>query len=174
MRLPKQRAPPAFHRRPSSVPLDERSRTATLSPVRVNVRTRRFTGGAVDSVTMMTADDPALRTVRSSDGIELRGELDAHNAELLREALSPVPETGDFRVDVSGVTFIDSSGLRILLELHQSLARDGRRLVLLTPSRPVARLVQIAGLTSHLHIEPPLDPDGRLSSPRTPAADPEA
>jgi anti-sigma B factor antagonist len=87
----------------------------------------------------------------------LSGEIDAHTADVLRDALLTAPDTGDIWADFSKVTFIDSSGLRVVLEVHQTLDRDGRRLVLVDPSRPVARLVELAGLSAHLHIEPPLD-----------------
>ncbi len=110
--------------------------------------------GILDS---MTSENAPFRVEPDTDRIALTGEIDAHTAALLREALVPGPDTGDLRVDVSGVTFIDSSGLRVVLEVHQTLGRDGRRLVLLDPSKPVARLVELAGLVSHLHIEPPLD-----------------
>jgi anti-anti-sigma factor len=108
----------------------------------------------------MTIEEGALRVEPSPDRIALTGEIDAHTAVLLRDALVPAPLIGDLRVDFSGVTFIDSSGLRVVLEVHQTLDRDGRRLVLVDPSRPVARLLELAGLVSHLHIEPPLDATG--------------
>lgn len=108
----------------------------------------------------MNAEEAPLRVEPNTDRIVLTGEIDAHTAVLLRDALLPAPRIGDLRVDFSGVTFIDSSGLRVVLEVHQTLDREGRRLVLVGPSRPVARLVELAGLVSHLHIEPPLDVAG--------------
>jgi anti-sigma B factor antagonist len=105
----------------------------------------------------MTTEEAPLRVEPQPDHLVLTGEIDAHTADALREALFGAPHDGDVRVDFSKVTFIDSSGLRVVLEVHQMLDRDGRRLVLLDPSRPVTRLVELAGLVSHLHIEPPLD-----------------
>jgi anti-sigma B factor antagonist len=106
---------------------------------------------------MTTEEAPLLRVEPELDQLVLSGEIDAHAADALRDTLFAAAPTGDLRVDFSKVTFIDSSGLRVVLEVHQTLDRDGRRLVLVDPSRPVARLVELAGLVSHLHVEPPLD-----------------
>lgn len=101
----------------------------------------------------MATNDPALRVERASDTIVLIGEIDAHTAGEVRNALLLVPADGDIRVDMSHVTFLDSSGLRVVLEAHQAFERDGRRLVVIAPSRPVTRVIEVAGLIAHLHLE---------------------
>ena len=58
----------------------------------------------------------------------------------------------DITLDLSAVEFMDSSGLRVILELHQRAQDGSRRLLLRTPSPAVARLFEIAGLQDHLHI----------------------
>ena len=105
----------------------------------------------------MVADDAPLRAERRPETIVLVGEIDAYTEARVREALTHGPDSGDLRVDLSGVTFMDSSGLRVALEVHQRLTREGRRLVLVAPPRAVTRLIEVAGLVSHLHVEPPID-----------------
>lgn len=105
----------------------------------------------------MDVGAPPFRVEQAPHGIVVAGEIDAHTAALLREQLIPGPLDGDVRVDVSQVTFLDSSGLRVILEAHQALQREVRRLILVAPSRPVARVLAIAGLTGHVHVEPALD-----------------
>jgi anti-sigma B factor antagonist len=56
-------------------------------------------------------------------------------------------------VDLSGVGFVDSSGLRVLIEAHQRAQADSRRLVLSGSTRPVLRLLQITGLMEYLNVE---------------------
>jgi anti-anti-sigma factor len=122
----------------------------------------------------MTADDAPLRVEHAADGIAFSGEIDAHAARLVRSTLLPLADSGALRVDLSGVTFIDSSGLRVVLEVHQALERAGRHLVLVAPSRPVARLIQVAGLSSHLHLDPSIDPesDARIDHLGVPVVEP--
>jgi anti-sigma B factor antagonist len=107
----------------------------------------------------MAAQDRPLRTERRDDLLVLAGELDAHSAGAAERALASLDGEGDVRVDVAGVTFVDSSGLRVLLDAHQALESDGRRLVLVSPSRAVARLIELAGLVGHLQLDPPFDAD---------------
>jgi anti-anti-sigma factor len=85
------------------------------------------------------------------DGVfVVRGEIDAHTYTTLDRALEggePVTQ-----VDLSEVTFIDSSGLRVLVRHHQDRQRNGGRLEIVSPSRPVQRLFEISGLTGQLNV----------------------
>ena len=105
----------------------------------------------------MFAEDAPLRVERGPGSIVLIGEIDAHTEAQVRDELTCAPDSGDVRIDFSGVTFIDSSGLRVVLQIHQKLLGEGRRLVLVAPSTAVTRLIVVAGLFSYLHVEPPLD-----------------
>ena len=51
-----------------------------------------------------------------------------------------------------GIEFIDSSGLRVLVEAHQRAAAGGRSLVIHRPSVAVKRLLEISGLSEHLTV----------------------
>ena len=108
------------------------------------------------TVASVATEQTPLRIERSEDGISVIGEIDAQTAGLLHDALLPASSTGDLRVDVSAVSFIDSSGLRVLLETHRVLDAAGRRLVLVAPSRPMVRLFEVTGLATHLVVEPPI------------------
>jgi anti-sigma B factor antagonist len=71
----------------------------------------------------------------------LRGELDAHNADHLRGVLSDqLDETPTLIVDMSGLSFIDSTGLGVLvgaLRRARSLGGD----ISLVVTRPTIRKV---------------------------------
>ena len=65
--------------------------------------------------------------------LALDGELDLGTAEPLRESLIHAIENDGqgVAVDMRRCTFIDSTGLRILVEAARLLGRDGRRLGLI-------------------------------------------
>ena len=102
----------------------------------------------------MTGTDGALHITTSSSGLQLRGEIDAHSVTVLARHLDPLPgSSGDVVIDLSAVGFVDSSGLRVLVEAHQRAQAAMRRLVLSGSSRPVLRLLEISGLMEYLNVE---------------------
>jgi anti-sigma B factor antagonist len=103
-------------------------------------------------------NDPKPRLQISVDPADdarlvLVGEIDAHTAPDLAAHLDPLPgDNGDVVIDVAGIDFIDSSGLRLIVEAHQRAESTSRRLVVHQPSTTVTRLFEISGLTSHLTV----------------------
>jgi anti-sigma B factor antagonist len=81
--------------------------------------------------------------------LRLVGEVDFASFGPLREALNAT--TGAVTVDVSGVTFMDSTGLRVILE---RLAAGP--VTLASPTHGIVRLIELCGLTelAGLTIEP--------------------
>jgi anti-sigma B factor antagonist len=79
------------------------------------------------------------------------GELDLVGAPRLIEAL---PAGGDepVVVDLGSVAFMDSSGLRALLEARRSCVDAGRRFALARPSGPVWRVLELVDLTGEFEI----------------------
>lgn len=75
------------------------------------------------------------------------GEVDADNcADFGRELLEAPLTDGVLRVDVSGLSFIDSSGISELLRVRQLLEDRGQALELADPSPAVHRVLEITGL----------------------------
>lgn len=89
----------------------------------------------------------------TSTGIAIAGEIDAHTAPRVAEALAAAARrSNDVLVEMAGVEFVDSSGLRVLIEAqHAAIARDGA-LTLLHPSDAVVRLLSISGVEDFLHV----------------------
>lgn len=94
----------------------------------------------------------------SGDEVVLRvaGELDPHTSPQLDEAFDEVATQGGVKrvvLDASGVQFIDSSGLRVLLAADDALASAGIRLAIRSPSESVRRLLEITDLLEHFDVE---------------------
>jgi anti-anti-sigma factor len=83
-----------------------------------------------------------LRITRTDDALRLEGEIDIGVVDELSDALRDSIASGITTVDLSGVSFMDSSGLHVLVSA-KPLNGQGP-LVLLHPSRSVARLLDIA------------------------------
>jgi anti-anti-sigma factor len=86
--------------------------------------------------------------------IWLSGELDMATAdELRRTALAALDGQQSFVIDLSELTFLDSSGIRELLALA---SRSPSGMVLRRPSDGVRRVLEIAGVsvTNTVRVEP--------------------
>jgi anti-sigma B factor antagonist len=84
------------------------------------------------------------------------GEIDAHSAPVLESHLASLP-SGDVVLDMSGVSFIDSSGLRVLVSEQQRRAAGGLQFAVVDPSVSVERLFAMVGLVE-LFVAPAADP----------------
>jgi anti-sigma B factor antagonist len=80
--------------------------------------------------------------------------MDAHTCGELSETLDPLPQGDDVSLDLSGVSFMDSSGIRVLVDAHNRADAVGRRLVIEWPSSAVQRVLEISGLVDHLNVVP--------------------
>jgi anti-sigma B factor antagonist len=85
--------------------------------------------------------------------IRLRGELDMMSAPRLEEALEEAPPGGHVVIDLGGLQFMDSVGLRTLLIAHAASERDGGRLRLRRGPEAVQRVFRITGTESLLQFE---------------------
>lgn len=82
----------------------------------------------------------------------LDGELDAHSAPELGAAFDARSDGEQVVADLSELTFMDSSGLRIIISTHKRLGDGGGSLTLRNPTRSVQRLLSVSGLDGHFTI----------------------
>jgi anti-sigma B factor antagonist len=91
-----------------------------------------------------------LAVVAIDNGWRLEGEIDSHTAPKLAECMKDLPDRPSVIADFSGVSFMDSSGLRVLVEATTRAAQAGRSLVICNPTAAVRRVVEISGLADTL------------------------
>jgi anti-sigma B factor antagonist len=91
---------------------------------------------------------------RNGDSIRvaLRGELDLRTVEQADDALShaDVQSSGRLVLDLSGVTFIDSTGLRFVLRLDRRARESGPSLELVPGPPEVQRVFALTRLEERL------------------------
>lgn len=89
-----------------------------------------------------------LATRPNADGqsvLLVSGEIDLQVADELRDAGLTAAARGE-AIDLSQVTFIDSSGLAALIAINNEVQDLGRQLTLAAPSTPVRRILEVTGL----------------------------
>ena len=87
-----------------------------------------------------------LEVVGSVAVVTLAGECDMSEAPRLAAALRQAGErAGVVQVDLSDLDFLDSSGLHVLYRASSELAAMRSRLVLVSPTDAIRRVLQIAG-----------------------------
>jgi anti-sigma B factor antagonist len=103
-------------------------------------------GGQVSAITVTTSAEGGAPVV------SLSGELDLTNAGRVKSAIGDVIAAGAGRlvVELSGLEFMDSSGLALLA----SFARKVPEVELRDPSPIVRRLIDLTGLAGILNVTP--------------------
>jgi anti-sigma B factor antagonist len=85
--------------------------------------------------------------------LELEGELDMASSTLLHEVLARANDEGSSTVvlDLRGVRFLDSAGLRAIFRARKAVRERGQQFAVTPGSAQVQRLLSITHLDEHLH-----------------------
>jgi anti-sigma B factor antagonist len=91
-----------------------------------------------------------IEVVPERDHVTLRltGEIDMYTAGSVREAALDAmrKHAANIRIDLSGVTFLDSTGLEVLLATRRRATLEGGELQLVDPARTVVRVLEVTGV----------------------------
>lgn len=94
--------------------------------------------------------------------VRLRGEIDLSNVEALYKVAEEAVTNHDagLVVDLSGVTFLDSTGLRLVFRLARRLGDRQQSLRLVVPEGArIARVLDFAGVSTVAEVLRTYDPD---------------
>jgi anti-anti-sigma factor len=81
--------------------------------------------------------------------VAVSGELDVATSQVLEHELAKL-HAENVVVDLRGLTFIDSTGLGVLMRTHQLASQAGRRFGLVRGNGQVDRLLTLSGLEQEL------------------------
>ncbi|MBX6395709.1 MAG: anti-sigma F factor antagonist [Alicyclobacillaceae bacterium] len=79
----------------------------------------------------------------------LRGELDHHTSDVVRERVDALlEETGSVRLlwNLSELSFMDSSGLGVLLGRYRRISQRGGKMACCGLGAPVRKLLELSGV----------------------------
>jgi anti-anti-sigma factor len=107
---------------------------------------RRADAWSVGKLTVHSERDGIMHTVR------LQGELDLATAEKLERELLRVEgsDAQSIVLDLSALTFIDSTGVRLIIQAAARSRADSQRLALLRGPRAVQRVFELTGMLDRL------------------------
>ena len=103
--------------------------------------------------------DDLVRFKFDQDGMAetlfVMGELDIASVSALEHAVSQAlnGQGGEFRLDLSQLTFMDSTGAQALLQVHKRAEGLGRHLVVVSPTREVRMVLEVLGLDQMIDVQ---------------------
>ncbi len=82
------------------------------------------------------------------------GEVDVSNAAELRDAIDSALAKGDkpVELDMADVTYIDSTGIGVLVGAAHRASEGGTTFSVARPQRNVARVLDLLGVTKELNV----------------------
>jgi anti-sigma B factor antagonist len=100
--------------------------------------------------------DFQVERIARADGVELvlSGELDLSGADLLLSESKGIPHGGTLTLDLTSLSFMDSSGVKALMNLDRHSRREGWSLAIENPRGQVLRLLELCGFDQRLPINP--------------------
>jgi anti-sigma B factor antagonist len=103
---------------------------------------------------MSAGEELRIATRRGPDRLilELEGELDMATSAQLQEALARANREGSSTVvlDLRGVRFLDSTGLRAIFRARKAVRERGQQFAVTPGSAQVQRLLSLTHLDEHL------------------------
>ena len=92
------------------------------------------------------------------DWVRPAGDLDLDTVHRVEAALGGLREEGaaDVVLDLRGLTFMDSTGLRLVIRWHTAAQDEGFRFAIVPGPEVVQRVFRLTGMDAHLPVaEPP-------------------
>ena len=100
----------------------------------------------------------------------LKGEIDHHNAKSLRAELDhyivPVPPER-FAIDFGGITFMDSSGIGLVMGRYRVLQKRHAQIDIINVSPQIRKVMQLSGIGKLARIEPAGGEDKKYENPKS-------
>jgi anti-sigma B factor antagonist len=96
----------------------------------------------------------SVETNPGSYTVALRGELDIATADQLTAALDGVaPAPGErLVIDLTAISFMDSTGLRVLIAANGAATEGGYELFIVTGDSPAKRVLELTRMDEHMQV----------------------
>ena len=86
--------------------------------------------------------------------VHLDGEIDMDVTEKAKEVILPIVESGkEVHLNLKDVSYMDSSGISVLIESHQKALENNTKVVVKEVSKSVLKVIMMAKLEQILNLE---------------------
>lgn len=107
-----------------------------------------------------------VRREATTTVIAPRGELDIATVGRMTAALDELdPDSVELVIDLRGLSFMDSSGLRGILAARRKAEENGQRLSIIRGTGPVDDVIRLTGVDATLPLVDPEDDRGGEGTP---------
>jgi anti-anti-sigma factor len=91
----------------------------------------------------------------TTETLSVSGELDVSGVAAFECAVAAAldGQGGEFHLDLSGLTFMDSTGAQALLRVHKRIDGIGRSLVIMHPTRAVRLVIELLGIDEIIRVQ---------------------
>ena len=84
----------------------------------------------------------------------LNGEIDMDVTDKSKEIIFPIIESGkEVHINLKDVSYMDSSGISVLIESHQKALEKNTKVTLKEISKPVLKVIMMAKLEQILNLD---------------------
>ena len=84
----------------------------------------------------------------------LDGEIDMDGTEKAKEVILPLVESGkEVHLNLKDVSYMDSSGISVLIESHQKALESNTKVIVKEVSKSVLKVIMMAKLEQILNLE---------------------
>ena len=86
--------------------------------------------------------------------VHLDGEIDMDVTEKAKEVILPIVESGkEVHLNLKDVSYMDSSGISVLIESHQKALEKNTKVIIKDVSKSVLKVIMMAKLEQILNLE---------------------
>ena len=86
--------------------------------------------------------------------VHLDGEIDMDVTEKAKEVILPLVESGkEVHLNLKDVSYMDSSGISVLIESHQKALENNTKVIVKEVSKSVLKVIMMAKLEQILNLE---------------------
>jgi len=92
-----------------------------------------------------------IYTYKKNDTLKIKVEIDLNNSKTLKKEIQKI-DSNNIVLDFSEVSYLDSSGIGVLISIHKDLQSKSGSLEIINLDKKMKELFDMVGLSKLMHI----------------------